>query len=376
MPATSLRAMHRALEPEHRAFADSVRQFVAREVDGTSVSAAGPSPELWRRAGEFGLLGLGVGEEFGGAGVDDPRFVLVLADEAMRAGATGFGLAVVTHNLVAASALAVVDDEAQRGAWLSDLACGERRLAVAGLDAPLQARRDGAALVLDGCSRGVVGAVVADAFLVVADTEEGPAAVVVPAGTAGVVVDHESAELLGGCGAGIADVHLDAVVIPASEAVLVGDSTVVDALRTHAWLAFGMLGVAGARIALQTAVKYVGERTVFGQPLSGFENTRYALTDVAVRVASTQALLDACVAEDADGSLSAARAAMVALAATEAHCCAVDAALQLHGGYGYMREYPIAQMFADARELRLLASAEVGDRRVIAESVGLVLGVS
>jgi acyl-CoA dehydrogenase len=370
MAATALRAIHPTLEHEHRAFADSVRQFVAREVDAASTSPAGPPPDVWKRAGEFGLLGLGIGEEYGGGGVDDPRFVLVLAGEAMRAGATGFGLAIVSHNLVATGVLAAFGDDAQRGTWLGDLARGECRIATAGLDAPLQLHRQGDVVVVDGCSRGVISAVDADVALVVADSDEGPVAVLVPVETAGVVVELESAEVLGACGAGLADVRLDAVTVPA-HAVLAGGSAAVDALRTRAGLAMGMVSVGGAHAGLETAVKYVGERTVFGHQLSEFENTRYALTDVAVRIASAQALLDACVAEHTDGMLSVARAALLALAAAETHACAVDAALQLHGGYGYMLEYPVARMFADARELRLLASAWVGDRRVIADSVGL-----
>jgi acyl-CoA dehydrogenase len=132
-----------------------------------------------------------------------------------------------------------------------------------------------------------------------------------------------------------------------------------------------VLAAAGARAALRETVGYVQDRKVFGRPLAEFDNTRSVLARVAVDLDLVETFVDAAVRARGAGPVTPARAAAAAIAATDVHARAVDEGLQLHGGYGYMREYPISLAFADARHLLLEASRRVAALDLLAARVGL-----
>lgn len=332
-------------DADHEAFRASFREFVRRSDSGRL------TPALLREAGESGFLGISLPEQFGGAGIDDARFGAVIAHEVMLAGATGLGLSLAAH-LAAAAAIARADDDELGKRWLPALIDGSALASFAALDAPVKlvgTRVSGRALdVVSGSSAAV---------LVVA--AEGSQLAVVTTDAAGLAIDR-GAERLAVSGADLVDVTFDGVeacVLPGAEA-----------LRVDATLGLASLAVGGAVAALELTVDYTRNRKVFGQPLSEFENTRVALASVAVEVAAASALLERSLTT---ASLSEADAGATALAATAAHVRAVDEGLQLHGGYGYMREYPISSAFADATYLQLRAAAGLTQHHVIARAIGL-----
>jgi alkylation response protein AidB-like acyl-CoA dehydrogenase len=334
-------------DDEHEAYRESFRSFLERVVVGEYAGwqQTGSIPrEVFAVAGEHGFAAMQVPEAHGGVGIDDFRFNLVLAEETMRAGVAGFGLMLATHNDVCVPAL-VAGGHPQ----LETLASGEVLAAWAGPGDI--ATRDGK---LVGEAKGVVNGGVADLVLVALD--DGVA-----------VVDarrlrRERAEPLVGMRAcDRADLTFDGVPVG-------------ELLPPHAAnepLSIAALALGGARAALSWTLDYVRERRAFGIPIAEFQNTRYALADVAAELEVTQAYLDACVLERNAGELAPGRAAAAKLRATELHGRAVDWGVQLHGGYGYMLEYPIAHAFADARYLRLHGGSSEAMREVIARSIGV-----
>jgi len=344
-----------AYDEDHESFRESARKFVESHVvphldDWRSAGAL--DAEVVRAAGAQGFLGTLVPEEYGGGGVDDPRFTAVLVEEAMAVGAAGLALLLALHSGACASALLRLPESEQRTRWLSGLASGEL-LAVPVVVGPSMT------------AAGVPGAATASLFVVAVTAGEGGLqVVVVPSGD--LVIDPVGPSLAGR-DAAVADVRVDRAVVAAApgfhdpEALLRRDVDV--------WSA--VLAVAGAEAGLELTLGYVNERKVFGRPVASFENTRFRLAELASEIAAARALTESCLAGLGDGSLVAATAAAARVASGFAHDRAVDQGMQLHGGYGYMREYPISHAFADARFLRLAAAAVSDPRGALAEALGL-----
>jgi acyl-CoA dehydrogenase len=385
----TLTAARRAVyDDEHEALRESFARFLA--------DAAAPFADEWRAAGavppaffgaaaEHGFVGMAVAEEHGGAGVDDPRFGAVLVEEAMRLGLTGVALMLGQHNDVCVPVVArhATGDPA----LLAGLATGSVRCALVGADAPVEARAaaDGGWTVHGGCP-AVVGGVGAGLLLVVAETDGAaetngakteagaaePLLLLVAAhapGLTGAAADP----LFGLPDAGLAHLSFDGVAVGAPDR-LGADRQGTRLLRdvqVAQQLSLAVAAAAGARAALDWTVRYVHERKAFGQPLAHFENTRMALGDVAADLLMTQAFVDACLADHAGGGLAPARAAAAKLRATDLLGRAVDAGVQLHGGYGYMTEYPIARLYADARVLRVIGGTSEQLRLQVAQAAGV-----
>lgn len=342
---------------EHEAFREGFRAFVERDAVRGGVFA---------RAGENGFLGMQVPEEYGGGGADDPRFAVVAAEEFMRAGLTGLGLAYTTHTGVAIPLLTAWADADQQARWLPDLASGGRLAAVLG--APVRWTPSGDRLRLDGVVTGVVNGATADLVVVLARSESGEQRVAVVEATVEGLNRKPGPTLLGVDGADLADVYLDGVEVPAS-GLLGGGAADQARVDEQLWLA--VLGVAGVRTVLGWTLDYVRERTVFGRPVAAFENTRYVLADLLADLTVAESHVDTCVRARADGRLTAQRAAAAKLRCTELFGRAADQGLQLHGGYGYIREYPIAQAFADARYLRLHGGSSEVMKEILATELGV-----
>jgi alkylation response protein AidB-like acyl-CoA dehydrogenase len=130
-------------------------------------------------------------------------------------------------------------------------------------------------------------------------------------------------------------------------------------------------GIAAARAALDWTVAYVRERTAFGKPVGSFQNSKFRLAELATDVEVGQAFVDRCIVALNDGELSAEEAAMAKMWCTELQGRAVDLGVQLHGGYGYMLEYPIARAFADARITRIYGGTSEIMKEIIGRSLGL-----
>jgi len=344
-----------AYDEDHESFRESARKFVDSHVvphlDEWRATGAF-DPEVLRAAGAQGFLGTLVPEEYGGGGVDDPRFTAVLVEEAMAVGAAGLALLLALHSGVCASAVLRLPESDQRTRWLSGLASGELLAVPVVVGQSLTAA-------------GVPGAAAASVFVVAVPAGEGGLQVVVVPRDA-IEIDPRRASLAGR-EAAVADVRVDQTVVAAAPGFRDPEAR----LRCDLDVWAAVLAVAGAQAALDLTLGYVTERKVFGRPVASFENTRFRLAELGSEIAAARALTESCLAGLGDGSLPAASAAAARLTSGSAHDRAVDQGMQLHGGYGYMREYPISHAFADARFLRLAAAAVSDPRGVLAEALGL-----
>jgi acyl-CoA dehydrogenase len=338
-----------AYGPDHVAFRETVRRFLAVEVPGPEITA-----RAFARAGEAGILGLAAPEQHGGSAMNDPLFGAVIADEAMADGRTAAGLLFLLHAMVAVPLLSQFAPSDLAATWLAGLADGTLRVAFADVD-----NLELADAYVTGAVASVIGANDADLLLVA--HADGVAVV------ASSEVDRVPVcGALGLPGSGLADVAMHDVPPIASLPV-----AAMTQFRSDHDLWCACLAVAGARSALRTAVAYVQDRSVFGRPLAEFENTRWTLVTVATELAAASELLDRCLVERVTGAVEPSRASSAVLTATEVHRHAADLGLQLHGGYGYMREYAIAQIFADAQGLALVAVPAGGQRSRVAAALGL-----
>ena len=347
---------------DHDAFRDSARRFVTAEILPHLEDwrlADGAPRSLVAAAGEAGFLGTTVPEEFGGGGTDDLGFLAVLIEETIAAGATGVALSWALHAGVAIPCLVEHGDDADKQRWLPGLASGEL-IAVPAARGSLTAR--------DGRLTGTLSCVpcgrLADVVLVDLGADpDVPGVVVVETGQPGIRITPIAGNL-GAPDAGTADIELEAVPL-ASTTVLPA------ALCRDLDLWFAVLALAGARTAIALALDYVLNRKVFGRPLAEFENTRFRLAELAAELASATTYVDQSLTRRAQGVLEVGDAAAARLITAGLHDRAVDQGLQLHGGYGYMREYPIAQAFADARLLRLAGQQHSEPRHALADDLGL-----
>jgi acyl-CoA dehydrogenase len=340
-------------DEDHEAFRDSVRKFLATEVVPALEDwrAAGRLPgDLLASAGEQGFLGTSVPEEFGGGGVDDPRFVAVLVEEAMAVGAAGLASVLARHCGVSTSLLLNLEPGEARSSWLAGVASGELLAVPAVLDTSLQAR-------------GVPGAAVADLFVL---SVPGPELRVAFVPRAAVTVEVVTGPL-GGREAAPGDVLVDEGALSAAPTVHDVDGSFARDLDL--WSA--VCAVSGARAALDLTLAYVKERKVFGKFVAEFENSRFRLAELGSEIAAAAALTGSCLDALASGSLNASVAAAARLTSERVHDQAVDQGMQLHGGYGYMREYAISHAFADARFLRQAAGGGAQPRVAIASALGL-----
>ncbi|TMR99864.1 acyl-CoA dehydrogenase family protein [Nonomuraea basaltis] len=377
-------------DEDHEAFRATVRDFLAREVVPVfpEWEKAGAAPrDFYRLLGKLGVLGLQVPEEYGGGGQRGFKFNAVVNEELARA-KLGLGTVRVHTDIVLPYLLRYADAE-QRRRWLPGVADGELMTAIAmtepGTGSDLAgitttAVRDGDHYVLNGAKTFITGAVNADLVLVVARTSAPPpddrraglSILVVEAATPGFSVGRNLAKL-GLKAQDTAELAFDGVRVPAAN--LLGEEGRGFEYLGHNLaqerLSIAVNAQAAAAAALELTLGYVAERNVFGKPLSGFQNTKFVLAECATDVEAGQALVDRALEEHDAGGLSAADAAKVKLFCTELQSRVVDKCLQLHGGYGYVLDYPIARMYADARVTRIYGGTSEVMKSIIAKSIGL-----
>ncbi|MFI9833161.1 acyl-CoA dehydrogenase family protein [Streptomyces sp. NPDC051913] len=374
---------------EHEDFRKLVREFVAREVVPRYAAweREGRVPRsFFEQLGSLGVLGMAIPEKYGGAGREDYRYNVVLQEEAARALVT-LGTVRTQLDVILPYFLAYAD-EAQRARWFPGLAAGKLLTAIAmtepGTGSDLAgirttAVRDGETYVLNGAKTFITGGLLADLVIVVARTSTEPGnrragltLLVVedgmPGFTRGRVLDKLGIKVQD-----TVELAFDEVRVPVSNRL--GEEGAAfhylgrNLPQERMTVAVG--SVAQARAALDTTVDYVRERQVFGKPVASFQNTKFELAAVSAEVEAAQALLDRAVLELVAGELSGADAARVKLFCTETQARAVDRCLQLFGGYGYMAEYPISRLYADARITRIYAGTSEVMKVIIAKSLGL-----
>jgi alkylation response protein AidB-like acyl-CoA dehydrogenase len=327
---------------EHEALRDSVRRFFEdRAVPHyADWDAKGAIPAtFWSAAAEHGFVGL--------AEAGDPRFAAVVLEEAMAAGLPAVALALATHD---GFALPLLGDRPVSGL-------------VAVVESGVRAQARDGGWELTGGAEAVLNGLGAE-LLVVAETSEGSVMFAVSGEAAGV---HRKAApaLLGLDALNVADVRFDAVTVTAADQV----TGSLETARASHQLAVAVAAMTGARAALTMTVEYVKQRKAFGRPIAEFENTQHALATMGARVTAIGAFVDSCLAEGA--TIDPKIAATAAFCATEVLGSAVDTGVQLHGGYGYMWEYPIARAYAAARFFRLHGGAGEHLDSALVSAIGL-----
>jgi acyl-CoA dehydrogenase len=374
---------------DHEAFREVVRDFLAKEVvpHFSEWEKDGRLPrEVFEKLGDLGLIGTAIPEEYGGGGQDDYRYNVVLQEEAARA-LVSFGTLRTQLDVILPYFLAYSNEE-QRRRWLPGIAAGRLLTAIAmtepGTGSDLAgirttAVRDGDEYVLNGGKTFITGGLLADLVIVVARTSTDPdnrraglSLLVVedgmPGFTKGRVLDKMGLKVQDTVELSFSDVRVPAANLLGEEGAAF---SYLGANLAQERLAIAVGSVAQSRAALDATIAYVKERTAFGTPVASFQNTKFELAAVATEIEAGQALLDRAVLEHVRGELSVPDAAKVKLFCTEMQARVVDRCLQLFGGYGYILEYPIARLFADARVARIYGGTSEVMKVIISKSLGL-----
>jgi len=374
--------------PEHEEFREAVRAFLAKEVVPyfPEWERAGQVPhEFYARLGAFGLFGIRVPEEYGGAGRTSFLYSSVWTEECSRAGVS-LGGANTHMNLVIPYILRLGTPE-QKRRWLPGMVAGELMGCIAmtepetGSDLSgmrTRAVRDGDDWILTGSKTFITGGINADLIVVVARTSQhenrrrGLSLFVVEATRPGFSRGRKL-DKIGLRATDTAELFFDDVRLPAEN--LLGEEGEAFSYLTHN-LVQERLGIAvSAQVSAETALRhtldYVRQRKVFGQPVASFQNTKFQLATCQIEVTAGRALLDQCLLAHERGELNAVEAATVKVYCTEMQNRVIDRCLQLHGGYGYIRDFPIARMFADARVSRIYGGTNEVQRVIIARAMGL-----
>lgn len=377
---------------DHEAFRETIRAFIEAEVVPVYDEwfAAGQAPrDFYYKLGELGVFGINVPEEFGGAGLDTHKFEAVLYEETSRAGVNFGGSGV--HVLLALPYLKMLATDEQKKRYLTKFVTGEEMWAlamtepgtgsdVAGMKTTAKLTEDGSHYVLNGAKTFITGGVHADRVIVCARTSApreddrrfGISLFAVDTTSAGYSVGRKL-DKLGLRTSDTAELAFVDVKVPVED--LLGEENkgfyyLGQNLPSERWgIAFG--AYAQAKAAVRFAQQYVTDRTVFGKPVASFQNTKFELAACQAEVDAAEAVADrALEALDAD-ELTAAEAASAKLFCTEVAHRVIDRCLQLHGGYGYMNEYPIARLYADNRVNRIYGGTSEVMKSIIAKSMGL-----
>ncbi|QYJ05017.1 acyl-CoA dehydrogenase family protein [Nocardioides panacisoli] len=379
-------------DEDHEAFRKTLRSFIESEVAPHYQEwfDEGLVPrDLYRKLGELGVWGIEVPEEYGGAGIDSFKFSAIVSEETTRAGVS-FGGASAHVNLCLPYLLQLGTEE-QLQRWLPGFVAGETMFAIAmtepgtgsdlaGMRTTAKKSEDGSHYVLNGAKTFITGGVHADRVIVCARTapatednrRHGISLLVVDTTSQGYEVGRKL-DKIGLRTSDTAELSFSDVVVPAED--LLGEehegfSYLGQNLpRERLGIAFGAYAQAAA--AVRFAQAYTEDRTVFGKPVASFQNTKFELAACKAEVDAAQAVVDrALEAEDA-GELTAAEAASAKLFCTEVADRVIDRCLQLHGGYGFMNEYPIARLYTDNRVNRIYGGTSEVMKMIIAKQMGL-----
>ncbi len=378
---------HTLYEPEHDAFRDSVRSFMAKHVapfheqwekDGIV------DRSVWVEAGKQGILGTDVPEQYGGGGIRDFRYNCVVSEEVTRVGGSGVGFTL--HNDVMAPYLIDLTTDEQKDRWLPGFVSGEIITAIAmsepGAGSDLQglktsARRDGSDWVINGSKTFITNGINADLVLVVARTDpeagaRGFSLLAVERGAKGFERGR-NLNKVGMKAQDTAELFFDEVRVPASNLVGTEGGGFIHLMEKlpQERLSIAVVAMAAAQKVFDITLEYCKGRTAFGKPIGAFQHNRFVLAEMATEIEIGRHYVEKAVLSLNAGALTVQDAAMAKWWTTELQKRVVDQCVQLHGGYGYMLEYPVAKAFVDSRVQTIYG----GTTEVMKEIIGRSLGV-
>ncbi len=374
-------------DAEHDEFRDLVRAFIAREVTPYHEQWEADrmvSREVWLAAGRAGLLGIEIEEKYGGGGTEDYRYYLILDEELARAGTTGPGFAV--HNDINGQYFQRLATPEQRERWLPGYCSGELITAIAMTEpeagSDLQgiratAIRTGDHYVLNGSKTFISNGQLCDLVIVVARTDpsagyQGISLLVVERGMPGFERGR-NLDKVGMHAQDTSELFFRDVAVPVANVLGEEGGGFVALMQNlpRERLAIGATALAGAEAVLAETLEYCKQRQAFGRPIGRFQHNRFVLAEMATELAVARAFTDKAVLEHNAARLSAEDAAMVKWWNTELCNRVVDRCVQLHGGYGYMREFGVARAFTDSRAQTIFG----GTTEIMKEIIGRGLGL-
>ncbi|WP_459547141.1 acyl-CoA dehydrogenase family protein [Nocardia sp. X0981] len=381
--------MERTLfEPEHELFRESYRKFLEMHVAPFHDQWAEQGVvdrAVWLEAGKQGFLGMAVPEEYGGGGVRDFRYNAIITEESVRGQYSGLGFSL--HNDVIAPYLLELANEEQKQRWLPKFCSGELITAIAmtepGTGSDLQgiktrAVRDGDDWVLNGAKTFITNGINSDIVIVVAQTDPDAGALgfsllVVERGMPGFERGR-NLDKLGLKAQDTAELSFTDVRVPAANLLGEEGKGFIHLMQNlpQERLSIAVMAAAAMESCLDHTCQYVRDRKAFGKPIGALQNTRFVLAELATKTTAVRVLVDRCISELNAGTLTAEDAAMAKWWSTEEQVDLIDRCLQLHGGYGYMREYPIAQAYLDARVQTIYG----GTTEIMKEIIGRSLKLS
>ncbi|MFW0796597.1 acyl-CoA dehydrogenase family protein [Gordonia sp. CPCC 205515] len=377
---------------DHETFRKTIRDFIAKEVVPQYPEwekQGHPHREFYNRLGELGVLGIEAPEEYGGGGATDFTYSLVIAEETTAAGVT-FGSYSVHANLILPYLMENATDE-QKQRWLPGFCSGDIMFAIAmtepgtgsdlaNIATTAKLSEDGSHYVLDGAKTFITGGALADRVLVVCRTSPfdegnrraGLSILVVDTTSEGFAVGRKL-EKIGLKASDTAELSFTGVKVPVEDRLGEegeGFSYLTRNLaQERLTIAIGASATAAA--AVQHALAYTKEREVFGKPVASFQNTKFVLAECSADVEAIRVFVDRALEAHNAGELTVPDAARAKLFATETAGKVIDKCLQLHGGYGYILEYPIARLYADTRVSRIYGGTNEVMKTIIAKDMGL-----
>ncbi|HEY3528299.1 MAG TPA: acyl-CoA dehydrogenase family protein [Nocardioides sp.] len=380
--------MSRALfEPEHEAFRETVATFLDKEAvpfhdqweeDGIV------DRDVWAKAGAQGLLGLQLPEEYGGGGTADFRYNAVVGEEMTRRGIYGCAFTLFNDMIAPYFAASATTEQAAR--WFPGLCAGTTIAAIAmtepGAGSDLQGIRttavdEGDHYVLTGQKTFISNGILADLVVVVARTDpeaghQGISLLVVERGMEGFERGR-NLDKIGQHAQDTAELFFDHVRVPKENLLGEEGSGFVHLMTNLAQerLSIAVSAAAACEMLVETSLDYVKERTAFGRPIGRFQHTRFTLAEMATEAHIARVFIDDCLAHHVRGELDTATASMAKWWTTELQNTIVDRAVQLHGGYGYMTEYPVARAFVNSRVQTIYGGTTEIQKEIIGRSLGL-----
>ncbi|MFW6068734.1 MAG: acyl-CoA dehydrogenase family protein [Chloroflexota bacterium] len=373
-----------SLNTEQQQFRDLVHRFVATEVKPFAAEVDEEARFNWdavRKMGPLGLLGLEVPVEYGGAEVDAISSAIAVEELGWACGSTA--LAIAAHNGLALGPIVRYGNDVQKETWLPPLASGKGRLACLALTEPgagsdLQggvrttAQRDGDAWVINGNKMWMTNASISDLMVVLCrtDTDGGSRSlsqILIPSDTEGITIGPAEKKM-GLNGSPTHAVSFDSVRVPAENLLGNEGRGLQQTLETldHGRIGIGALAVGLAQAAYEEAVQYARDREAFGQPIAQFQAVQWMLADAATEIQAARLMVYFAAWQKQQGKRFTQEAAMAKLFATEVSERVCRNAIQVHGGYGYSREFPVERLYRDTRLMTIGEGTSEIQRLVIA----------